>query len=128
MAKNIYGPGPHKTFVATAGAAIVAGDLLVRSSTKWVPATDGQQAEGYAVTGATGDTVEFVCCTEEGIEVALTGALAVNATAYVLSAQAIDAGSQNNKHCGIVTKVCPWDSTKNIVKLHFKDAETTTHA
>ena len=125
MAKNIYGPGPHKLFVATAGAAIAAGDLLMRSSTKWVPATDGLEAEGFAITGASGDTVEFVATEESGLEVALTGALALNALAYVAGAQAVDGGSQGNKSCGVVTKVCPWDSTKNIVQLHFRHYETT---
>lgn len=125
MAKNIYGPGPHKTFVATAGAAIAAGDFIKRSSTKWIPATDGDEAEAYAVTGASGDTVEFVACDESGLEAAFTGSLAVNAVAYVAGAQAVDGGSQNNKSCGLVTKVCPWDSTKNIVKLHFRHVETT---
>ena len=127
MAKNQYGPGPHKPFVATAGAAIVAGDLIMRSSTKWVPATDGLEAEAYAVTGASGDTVEFVASDESGLEVALTGALGINALAYVVSAQAVDGGSQGNKSCGVVTKVCPWDSTKNIVQLHFRHY-VTTHA
>ena len=127
MAKNLYGPGPHTTLVATAGAAVVAGDFIKQSSTKWVPATDGDEAEAYAMTGASGDTVEFVATDQDGLEAVFTGALAVNAVAYVAGAQAVDGGSQGNKSCGIVTKVCPWASTKNVVKMHFRKG-VLTHA
>jgi len=127
MAKNIYGPGPHKTHVGTAGAEIAAGDLIMISSTKFVPATEGLEAAGIAITGASGDGVEFVYSDEDGLEAALTGSLAVNAVAYVAGAQAVDGGSQNNKSCGEVVRVSPFDSTKNIVKLHFR-RQVTTHA
>jgi len=127
MAKNFYQNGPLKRFTGTAGAAIVAGDMLVRSSAKWVPATDGQQAEGVAITGASGDTVKFELTAEEGILCVFTGTLAANDVAYIAAVQSVDAGSQGNKHCGHSIGLCPWDAAKCVIKMHFKDAETITH-
>jgi hypothetical protein len=105
----------------------VAGDLCVRNSTGYSPATDGQQAEAYCIVGA-GVGVLGTFTTEEGLVATFTGTLAAGAVAYVAGAQAVDGGSQGNKNCGHSLGLVEWDSTKCKVKLHFKDAETTTHA
>lgn len=127
MAKNTYGPGAYRRFKALCTTACATGDLCVINSTGFSPATDGQQAEAHCIVGAgAGSYGEFT--TEEGLEAVFTGTLAANATAYVAGAQAVDGGSQNNSHCGISSGLCPWDSTKCVVRLHFKAAETITHA
>lgn len=127
MAKSTYGPGPHKTFCALCTTACATGDLCVISSTGYAPATDGQQAEAYCVVGA-GAAAYGVFTSEESLEATFTGTLAANDPAYVAGAQAVDHGSQNNKHCGISTGLVPWDSTKCIVRLHFEAVETISHA
>lgn len=127
MANFIYGPGPHKPFDTTAGGTISNGDLLVRSSTTWVRATDGQQAEGLALSDATTGQ-KITVTTEEGLVISVTGTLAANAVAYVKDHQSVDDGSQGNKNCGISRGLDPNDSTRCLVALHFKDAETVTRA
>ena len=127
MAKSTYGPGPHKTFRALCTTACAAGDLCMTSSTGFVPATDGLQAEAYCVEGA-GAAAYGVFTSDEGLEATFTGTVAAQSLCYVAGAQAVDTGAQGNKHCGISTGLVPWDSTKCIVRLHFKAVETTSHA
>lgn len=126
MAKSTYGPGPYKTFPALCTTACATGDLCVINSTGFSPATDGQQAEAYCVEGA-GAAAKGVFTSDEGLEATFTGTVAAQSLCYVAGAQAVDTGSQGNKHCGISSGLDPWDSTKSRVRLHFKAAETITH-
>jgi len=126
MANKIYdNHDPKFDHKATAGAVIVANDMVIRSSTKWIPCTDGTTCEGIAITAASGDTIEFVVCRQPGLRMLITGSLAVNADAYVLTAQSIDAGSSTNKSCGMVDGTI---GTNNIVRMRFPSNDAFEHA
>jgi hypothetical protein len=117
-----------------AGGTILANSFIKMSSTSWVQAGDGESIEGWAIDSATSGN-RFKFTRKNGLLVSVTGALAVNALAYASGAQAVDAGSQNNKSCGYVIHtqattggLDPETSTNNVVRMHFPANVQTTHA
>lgn len=115
--------------VAT-GNTIAANTFIVRSSTGWVAASNGNKPEAVAVEGGT-ELTTFVYTDEEGlvIEAEASGsALAVNAVAYAASSDKIDAGTQGDYSLGIVDY---WPSAKtgwNRVTCSFTRNLPTAHA
>lgn len=126
MANKIHdNHDPAYDHKATAGAAIVANDMVIRDSTNWIPCTDGTTCEGIAITAASASGVEFLVCRQPGLRMLITGSLAVNAQAYVLTAQSIDAGTAGNKSCGVVDDTI---GTNNVVRMAFPANDVFTHA
>ncbi len=127
MAKNIYTSDGYIRKTGTAAAAIAAGDMIKRSSTKWTPCTDSDTAgcDGIAVTAASGDGVSFVYTDPNGLEVIMTGTVAAGSNCYAAGAQAVDGGTTGDVRVGISNGAYPDDATKCRVVMQFTGAKVT---